>query len=227
MANRILEASMDGLRDKILILGGAAEAAISRAMRALVQRDPILAQEVIDGDDVVDRMELEIDQFCLDIIALKTPAARDLRFVLMSAKIAPILERMADLASNIARRSLLLLEEPQLKPYIDLPRMAEIALHMLSGALEAYATTDSQKAREVIQEDNEIDNLYAQVFRELFTFMAEDPKTITRVTQLLFIAKHLERIGDQVTNICEMVVYVKEARVIKHEHALGGPLPEA
>ena len=208
------------------MLGGAAESAISRAMRALVERDPILAQEVIDGDDVVDRLELEIDQLCIDVIALKTPAARDLRFVLMSAKIAPILERMADLATNIARRSLSLLDEPQLKPYIDLPRMSEIALHMLGGALEAYANTDSQKAREVILEDNEIDNLFGQVFRELFTYMAEDPKTIKRVTQLLFIAKHLERIGDQVTNICEMVVYVKEARVIKHEHALGGPIPE-
>ena len=104
--------------------------------------------------------------------------------------------------------------------------MAEIALNMLSNALNAYADSDSQKAREVIRQDTEIDNLYAQVFRELFTYMAEDPKTITRVTQLLFIAKHLERIGDQVTNICEMVVFVKEARVIKHEHALGGPLPE-
>ena len=96
---------------------------------------------------------------------------------------------------------------------------------MLAGGLEAYANSDSQRAREVIQEDNEIDNLFGQVFRELFTYMAEDPKTIKRVTQLLFIAKHLERMGDQVTNICEMVVYVKEARVIKHEHALGGPLP--
>jgi len=226
MVNKILEASLDGLRDKILILGGAAESAISRAMRALVQRDPILAQEVIDGDDVVDRMELEIDQFCIDLIALKTPAARDLRFVLMSAKIAPILERMADLASNICRRSLILLEEPQLKPYIDLPRMSEIALHMLSGALEAYANNDSERAREMILLDNQIDNLYAQVFRELFTYMAEDPKTISRVTQLLFIAKHLERIGDQVTNICELVVFMKEARVIKHEHALGGPMSE-
>jgi len=226
MANKILEPSLTELRDRILILGGAAESAISRAIRALVERDPILAQEVIDGDDEVDKLELEIDQLCVDVIALKTPAARDLRFVLMSAKIAPILERMADLAGNIARRSLLLLDEPQLKPYIDLPRMAQVAQHMLAGALEAYANSDSQKAREVIEEDNEIDNRYAQVFRELFTYMAEDPKTIKRVTQLLFIAKHLERMGDQVTNICEMVVYVKEARVIKHEHAsLGGPLP--
>ena len=226
MENKLLAPSLTDLRDKILLMGGAAESALARAMRALVERDARLAQEVIDGDDEVDRVELEVDQLCIDIIALKTPAARDLRFVLMSAKMAPILERMCDLAANICRRALTLIDEPQLKPYVDLPRMGEIVLHMLSQALDAYATSDSQKARQVIQEDAQIDALYAQTFREVTAYMAEDTKTIGRMTQLMFIAKHLERMADQTTNICELVVYVKEARVIKHEHAKGNQTQE-
>ena len=221
MENRLLEPSLTELRDKVLLMGGAAESSLARAMRALIERDPRLAQEVIDGDDVVDRMELEVDQLSVDIFALKSPHARDLRFVLMSSKLATILERMCDIAGNIAKRSLILLNEPQLKPYIDLPRMAEIVQEMLGRALESYATGDSQKARAVIQEDSKIDALYVQVFRDLIAYLTEDPKSAARVTQLLFIAKHLERMADQITNICELVVYIKEARVIKHEHALG------
>src|SRR6266700_759046 len=135
MENRLLEPSLTELRDKVLLMGGAAESALARAMRALVDRDARLAREVIDGDDVVDRMELEVDQLSVEIFALRSPHARDLRFVLMSSKLATILERMCDIAGNIAKRSLSLMDEPQLKPYIDLPRMAEIVQDMLGRAL--------------------------------------------------------------------------------------------
>ncbi|HZS44011.1 MAG TPA: phosphate signaling complex protein PhoU [Blastocatellia bacterium] len=222
MENRLLEPSLIELRDKVLLMGGAAESALARAMRALVERDPRLAQEVIDGDDIVDRMELEVDHLSVDIFALKSPHAKDLRFVLMSSKLATILERMCDIAANIAKRSLLLMNEPQLKPYVDLPRMAEIIQEMLAKALESYASADSQKARAVIEEDSKIDSLYARIFGDLIAYLSENPKSAARVTQLLFITKHLERLADQITNICELVVYIKEARVIKHVHAVSG-----
>src|SRR5581483_4308033 len=177
MENRLLEPSLIELRDKVLLMGGAAESALARAMRALVERDPRLAQEVIDGDDIVDRMELEVDHLSVDIFALKSPHAKDLRFVLMSSKLATILERMCDIAANIAKRSLLLMNEPQLKPYVDLPRMAEIIQEMLAKALESYASADSQKARAVIEEDSKIDSLYARIFGDLIAYLSENPKS--------------------------------------------------
>jgi phosphate transport system protein len=152
----------------------------------------------------------------IDILALFTPTARDLRFVMTAAKLAPTLERIADHACNICRLAIDLNDEPQLKPYIDLPAMGDLAADMIRTSMDAFAEEDATKARELIGRDDAIDARYTQTLRELITYMIESPQTISRATKLLFVAKHLERIADYVTNICEQVVYMVEGRVIKH-----------
>jgi len=214
--HRRLDDDLNLLRDKVLLLGGAAEMVVRKAVTALVERDSNLAQEVLAGDDAIDQMELEIDELTIDILALRTPTARDLRFVMMAAKLAPTLERMADHACNIARHAIYLNDEPQLKPYIDLPAMGDLAAEMIKTSMDAFAEQDAEKARTLIHRDDRIDALYIQIFRELLTYMIETPQTISRATNLLFVAKHLERIADYVTNICEQIVYMVEGRVIKH-----------
>jgi phosphate transport system protein len=214
--HRRLDDDLNLLRDKLLVLGGSAEMAVRKAMAALVERDSNLAREVLAGDDAIDRMELEIDELTIDILALRTPAARDLRFVMTAAKLAPTLERIADHACNICRHTIDLNDEPQLKPYIDLPVMEDLVADMLRSSMDAFAEEDAAKARALIFRDDRIDALYNQIFRELLTYMIEDPQTISRAAKLLFIAKHLERIADYVTNICEQIVYMVEGRVIKH-----------
>ena len=185
-------------------------------MRALTTRDSDLAREVLEHDDKIDRLEVEIDRQCIDIIALRQPAARDLRFVISVAKMAPVLERIADHACNIARAAIDLNNEPELKPVLDLSRMAEHALKMLRASLDAFTTSDAIAAREVIKSDSEINNLYNHTFHDLIELMVEEPATATRDARLLFVAKHLERIGDYVTDICELTVYMAEAAFIKH-----------
>lgn len=216
MERRLLDKDLDTLRDKVLLLGGETETALQRAVYSLVQRDSIAAQEVLDGDDDIDQLELEIDRLCVDIIVLRQPAARDLRFVMSAAKITPLLERIADHACNIARTALDLNDEPQLKAYIDLPKMAEHASAMLRTALDAFTTSDSETARRVIEQDDEIDEIYNKLFRDLIDMMVNDPSTARRAARLLFVAKHIERIADYVTDMCEMTVYMTEAAVIKH-----------
>lgn len=218
MERRLLDKDLDTLRDKVLLLGGETETALQRAVYSLVQRDSIAAQEVLDGDDEIDQLELEIDRLCIDIIVLRQPAARDLRFVMSVAKITPILERIADHACNIARTALDLNDEPQLKAYIDLPKMAEYASGMLRTALDAFTSSDSETARRVIAQDDEIDEIYNQLFRDLIDMMVNDPSTARRAARLLFVAKHIERIADYVTDMCEMTVYMTEAAVIKHSN---------
>jgi phosphate transport system protein len=214
--NRLLDRELDGLRDRVLLLGGETETALARAMYALVERDSATAQEVLAGDDAIDRLEVEIDRLCVDTIALRQPAARDLRFVISVAKITPILERIADHACNIARAALDLNDEPQLKSFSDLPRMAEHAAHMLRAALDAFTSGDAAQAREVIAHDDQIDEIYNRLFHSLIDMMVTDPSTATRAARLLFVAKHIERIGDYVTDICELTVYMAEAAFIKH-----------
>ena len=214
--HRHLDDELDSLRDRVLLLGGEAEAALERAMKALVERDSDLAREVLAQDDLIDQLEVEIDRQCIDIIALRQPAARDLRFVISVAKMAPVLERIADHAANIARVALDLNNEPELKSVVDLSQMAEHARSMLRAALDAFTTSDANAARETIESDTEINDLYNHVFHRLIELMVTEPATATRDARLLFVAKHLERIGDYVTDICELTVYMAEAAFIKH-----------
>jgi phosphate transport system protein len=214
--HRLIDNKLQILRDRILEMGAEVENAVARAMQSLVEHDSNLAAEVLAHDDVIDRLELEIDRGTVEIFALLQPAARDLRFVIAVAKITPILERIADHAGNIASSAIELNNDTQLKEYIDLPRMAARVAEMLRSAIEAFTREDSTAARKVIQLDKEIDAIYHKVFRELIDFMAKQPETSTRVLHLLFVAKHLERIGDYVKDVCELTVYMIEAEFIKH-----------
>jgi phosphate transport system protein len=216
MDHRIIDQQLDVLRDKILLLGGATESAVNRAMQSLVERDNELAKQVLDEDKIIDQMELEIDQLSIDILALQHPAAHDLRFVISVAKITPILERIADHAGSIAEAALILNAEPLVKNYVDFPIMAQTAAEMLRTALDAFTNEDAMVSREVIKRDKEIDAAYKRVFNKLLDMMIENPAATTGAAHLLFVAKHLERIGDYVKDICELNVYLREAAFIKH-----------
>ncbi len=216
--DRLLDRELYALRDRVLLLGGETETALQKAMFALVERDSQTAKEVLAGDDEIDQLEVEIDRLCVDTIALRQPAARDLRFVISVAKITPILERIADHACNIARAAIELNDEPQLKPLVDLPRMAEHASGMLRSALDAFTSNDAAAARHTIERDDVIDAAYDRVFHDLISLMVSDPSTTKRAAHLLFVSKHLERIGDYVTDICELTVYMTEAAFIKHSN---------
>ena len=214
--HRLLDRALGALRDRVLLLGGETETALQRAMYALVERDSATAKEVLAGDDAIDMLEVEIDRLCVDTIALHQPAARDLRFVISVAKITPLLERIADHACNIARVAIDLIDEPQLKSYAVLRRMAEQASGMLRAALDAFTSGDALAARQVIARDDQINEIYSRLFHDLIEMMVDDPGTTTRAARLLLVAKHLERIGDYVKDICEMTVYMTEAAFIKH-----------
>jgi len=216
--HRHLDEELDVLRDGVLRLGGEAEAALKRAMHALTERDGKAAREVLDHDDEIDQLEVEVDRQCIDIFALRQPAARDLRFVLAVAKMAPVLERIADHACNIARAVFDLNNEPDLEDLVRLQEMSEIASSMLGQSLDAFTRNDANAARQVIKRDVEINDLYNEFFHDLIEMMAKEPATATRDARLLFVAKHLERIGDYVTDICELTVYMAEAAIIKHRH---------
>lgn len=216
MENKILDRRLDVLRDKLLLLGGKTEEALHRAMQSLTTRDSELAKQVKKDDKVIDQMELEIDRLSIEILALDQPAAHDLRFVISVAKITPILERIADHAASIAKAALILNNEPQIKKYVDLPMMAQIAAEMLQSALDAFTTEDAETSRQIIRRDDEIDACYKRVFNELLGIIIDNPQATTSVAHLLFVAKHLERIGDYVKDICELNVYLREAVFIKH-----------
>lgn len=216
MEHRIIDQQLDLLRDKILLLGGMTEAALQRAMLSLTERDSDLARKVLAEDETIDLMELEIDRLSIDIIGSQQPEAHDLRFVISVAKITPILERIADHASNIAEAALILNNEPVVSNYIDMSMMAEIAADMLRTALDAFTTEDAKVSRQVIKRDKEIDRSYNRVFGELIQGMIGNPSSVTAAAQLLFVSKHLERIGDYVKDICELTVYLREAAFIKH-----------
>lgn len=213
---RIIDQQLGILRDKLLLLGGTTETALRRAMKSLTERDSKLAQKVIDDDRIVNEMELEIDRLSIEILALQQPAAYDLRFVISVAKITPVLERIADHAANIAEAALVLNDEPQIKQFADMPFMAETAGEMLQQALDAFTSEDANLSRKVIKRDKEIDRAYDKVFSELIEMMIVNPSITTGAAHLLFVAKHLERIGDYVKDICELNVYLTEAAFIKH-----------
>jgi phosphate transport system protein len=214
---KLLERELDILRDRLLLMGGEVELSIQRAIHALMQRDSDVAHQVIERDSVIDQLELEIDRLGVDLLTLRRPVAKELRLVISITKITPILERIADHASSIAKAALELNDEPELKSYAELNEMAERALEMLQSALDAFTSNDSEKARILIAKDEEVDKIYDHLFAELMETMSQDASKSTRLARLLFAAKNLERIGDYVKDICEMTVYMKEAVFIKHQ----------
>jgi phosphate transport system protein len=204
------------LKEALLRMAALVEEAISTAVQSLVKRDPDLAKKTFDGEDQINRMEIDIEDTCLKLLALRHPMAVDLRFITSAMKIITDLERMGDQAVNIAERAMSLIQEPQLKPYIDIPKMAEITQSMVRDVLDAFVNGDSKLARSVCERDDILDGLNDQVFRELLTFMMSDPQTITRAVHLMIVCRCLERIGDHATNIAEDVIFMFDARVIKH-----------
>jgi phosphate transport system protein len=207
---------LGALKQTLLAMGGLVEDQIRRVMRALVERDDEQARDVIDRDRQVNAYENEIDEKCVELLALHQPAAGDLRFITTAMKIVTDLERIGDQAVNIAQRALELNREPQLKPYIDLPRMAEKAQAMMKESLDAFVSRDASLARRVRGQDEAVDALNHQIFRELLTFMMEDPSTIPRAIRLILIARFLERVADHATNIAEMVVFLVESKIVRH-----------
>ena len=203
------------LKEKLLAMASLAEAAVNKAIKALVDRDDDLARGVKEEDSALDRFEIEVDEMAILLLS-KAPLATDLRLITVAMKISHDLERVGDEATTIARRSIELSQEPQLKPYVDIPRMAQMALEMLDDALDAFINRDPEKARAVIPRDKEVDVLNKQLHRELSSYMVERPATISRCLNLMVISKSLERIADHATNVAEEVVYLYEAKDIRH-----------
>jgi len=204
------------LKEKLLLEAGLVERAIQDAIKALLERTSDIARKVIEDDDSVNALEVEVDEFCLKLLALRQPAARDLRFITTAIKINYDLERIGDMAVNICERVLELNQEPQLKPYIDLPTMASIVQTMVKESLDAFVKEDVQLALKVTQDDEKVDSLLDQIFRELLTYMMQDARTISRATRLLFISKNLERMADHAVNIAELVIFMVEGKIIRH-----------
>ncbi|HTL60562.1 MAG TPA: phosphate signaling complex protein PhoU [Nitrospira sp.] len=213
---RHIDQELADLKSQILRMGELVEAQIEGSIKALVDRDADLASQIIERDTLVNKMDVEIDESCMRLLALQAPAARDLRFVTTAMKISTELERMSDIAENISERVIELNEEPQLKPYIDIPRMANWTMGMVRECLDAFVRSDAVLARKVCADDDFVDDLTHQLFRELLSFMIENPTTITRAIRLTFIGKSLERIADHATNIAELVIYMVEGKIIRH-----------
>jgi phosphate transport system protein len=216
MTQRHFDEELAELKAKLVRMAGLAEDQIDKALAALVQRDSAQASQVIERDHRVNALDVEIDEDCILLLALHQPAARDLRLVTTAMKISTELERISDLAENVCERTLELNEEPQLKPYIDIPRMGTIARTMVKESIDAFVKDDSTLARKVLANDDLVDDLMEQIFRELLSYMIEDPHTTTRAIRLSFVAKYLERIADHATNIAELVVYLVEGKIIRH-----------
>jgi phosphate transport system protein len=213
---RLIEENLNLLRDRLLVMGGAAEKAIMLATRALMERDSDLAERVIREDDAIDQMELEIDQLCVDILVLKQPAASDLRFVISVARTAPTVERIADHAVNIAKHARSLNDQPQMELEIDLSRMAKIVQEMLVEGLDAFTSGDPERAQKTIGRDDEVDEMYDRLYEEVIRVMKQESGNVGRGAEWLSVLKHLERIADYVTNICELIIYMARGQVIKH-----------
>ncbi len=217
---RHIDVELGRLKEALMRMASLAEEAIGLSVKALVSRDAEMAHQVVASDDTINALEIEIDELCLRIMALYQPEAKDLRFLAMALKINNDLERMGDQAVNIAERTIELLKEPLLKPLIDIPRMATIAQQMVKDSLDAFVQQDVERARAVCRRDDEVDLLDDQIFRELLTYMMENPAAITRSVQLVLVSRHLERIADHATNIAEDIIYLVQGRTIKHH--VGG-----
>ena len=211
------ERELQDLKENLIYMGTLTERAIEKGISALLQRDSESAREVIAEDDQIDRLDIDIEDKCIRLLALRQPAARDLRFITTAIKINSHLERIGDMAVNIAEKVIILNEEPQLKPYIDIPRMAEIARGMVRGSLDAFVNEDVALANRIRSDDELVDNLNEQIFRELLTFMMEDPQVIHRVAIIMQVSKNLERISDHAKGIADMVIYLVTGRSVRHE----------
>lgn len=207
---------MAALKQELLTMASHAESALANAIKALVDRNDDLARKVIADDSILDQFEIEIDDMSIGLLALQGPLASDLRLITIAMKISRDLERVGDEATTIARRTLELSQEPQLKPYVDIPRMRDLAMAMLNDGLDSFVNHNPVKAREVVPRDKEVDAINRQLHRELVSYMIEKPNTITRCLNLMVISKSIERIADHATNIAEEVVYLYEGRDIRH-----------
>lgn len=212
MTRTAFERQLTEIQEEMLILASMVETAIERSIDALKNRDVELARQIIADDTKINHRRYDTEEKCLELIATQQPLASDLRTIAAVLHIIVDLERMGDYAEGNAKIALMLADEPPVKPYIDIPRMAQIANRMLMDSLEAFNERDADRARRICDEDDEVDALYDQVYRELLTFMLNDPKIIERATYLIWVAHNLERIADRVTNICERVVFLVEGR---------------
>ena len=210
------EDELKKLREDILYMGGLVEDQIQKAVKSLVDRESALAEVIIERDHEVNRLDVDIDDLCIRLLALHQPAAKDLRFITTALKITTDLERIGDMAVNICERALELNQEPQLKPYIDVPRMAQIAQRMIRESLDAFVREDTDLALKVCKDDQEVDDLNRQVYREIISYMIEDPQTISRAIGISAVSKYLERIADHATNIAEMVIFMVKGKSIRH-----------
>jgi phosphate transport system protein len=211
------EQELRDVKEGLLYLGALVEKAIDLAIKALMDRDAELANRVICDDNAIDQLDVEIEDKCIRILALRQPTARDLRFITTAIKINGHLERIGDMAANIAEKAIILSANPPMKPYIDIPRMSEIARQMIKESLDALVNENTDLAQKVRMEDETIDSLNEQVFRELLTFMLEDPQKIHRALIIMQISKSLERISDHAVGIADMVVYMVTGKIVRHE----------
>ncbi|WP_026842289.1 phosphate signaling complex protein PhoU [Citrifermentans bremense] len=210
------DTELNEIRERLLEMGGKVEVMIGNAMQSLVERDTELAERTIAFDHEINTLEMVIDEKCLEVLARRQPAARDLRFITLALKIVTDLERIGDQCANICKRARELNQEPSLKPYIDLPRMAQAASNMVTEALDAFVRGDDALAIKVCEDDQCVDELNEQIQRELLTFMLADPKTISRAMKIIQVSKCLERIADHATNIAEMVIFMIKGKDIRH-----------
>jgi phosphate transport system protein len=215
------EQQLRTLKEKLLLMSHRAEMAIYDATRALVERRPSLAERVINEDDELDRLELEVDDLCFEILAREQPVASDLRFIATAIKIVGDIERIGDNGVNIARRAIEIMNEPELQPIIDVPVMALAAQRILKDSLDAFINEDAELAQRAIESDRYINDVSEQMFRELLTYMFEDPSTVSRALRLMFVARNLERVGDHAANIAEMVVFLVRGEDIRHGHQIS------
>jgi len=213
---RHFDQELTELKDQLLLMASLVQENLRRAMRTLVERDSSMVELVEREDDQIDELEMHIDEICIKLLAIRSPVASDLRLITMAMKISVDLERIGDQAVNVARRAKVLNQEPPLKPLVDIPRMANIAQDMIKDALDAFVFNKPDLARKIPPRDHEVDELNRQLCRELTSFMLEDPATITRALNLMFVAKFIERIADHATNIGEEVVYLSEGKDIRH-----------
>ena len=213
---RHFEREIDMLKEQLLLMGGRAEQIVRKSIEALRRRDVEQAKSAFDDDRQIDRLEIDVEERCIKLFALQQPLATDLRFIMSALKISNDLERVGDHAVNIAQSAIKLGTEPPLKPLVDIPRMAGLATAMLHDALDAFVRSDADTARRLCRRDDEVDQLNRQVFRELLSYMIESPATITRAMELILVARNLERVADLATNVAEEVVFIAEARIIKH-----------
>jgi phosphate transport system protein len=217
--DRSYDEELAELRARLLTLGGKVESEIAESVRALAERDTAIAERVLGADREVNRLEIEIDERCRRLLVLRQPAASDLRFITTAMKIVVDLERIGDLAVNIAERAIDLNQSPPLRPLHDLTKLCELCQKQLRGALDAFVDADADKAEQVIKDDELVDALYHNLFNELLALMMEDSRNIRRANSLLFVAKHLERLADHATNVAEMVIYMVKGTDVRHPHS--------